>query len=257
MCLILFSWDNHPVYKLILAANRDEFYIRPTLPLHEWDQNSDIIAGKDMTGGGTWMGISKNNRFAALTNYRDPTRVIDNPPSRGDLTLDFLNENPQPRDYFISKKNALQQYNGFNLLTGSLNTMSYFNNIERQYKQITAGTYGLSNAVLDTPWPKVKKAKAAFSEILAARDPKSEDLFGILKDKTLANDSELPQTGVPYEWEKAISAIFIEKNGYGTCCSTIITVTHEGQGEIRELSYPVGDRTPSEKIISFDWSEFK
>lgn len=257
MCLILFSWDNHPKYKLILAANRDEFYDRPTDTIHSWSENENIIAGKDLTGGGTWMGIHNHNKFTALTNHRNPARVIKNPPSRGDLTLDFLSSDVKEFDYYQDKKDFLEQYNGFNLLVGSFQEMGYFNNVDGQYTALSSGIYGLSNAVLDTPWPKLAKAKTAFTRVTKNENPSIEEMYQILQDKTLAADEDLPQTGIPYEWEKAISAIYIEKENYGTCCSTILTVTHEGEGEIHELSYPVGNRKSEEKIIDFDWSPFK
>ncbi|MEL6557289.1 MAG: NRDE family protein [Bacteroidota bacterium] len=257
MCLILFSWDNHPQYKLILAANRDEFYERPTDPIHSWQENSNIIAGKDLTGGGTWMGVSKQNKFAAITNHRNPTRILQDAPSRGDLTLDFLKDTVSEENYYTEKSRTLDQYNGFNLLVGSFNKMSYFNNVDGNYQELKKGIYGLSNAVLDTPWPKLSKAKNAFAKVVDDANPAVDDFYKILQDKTLADDAELPQTGVPYEWEKAISAVYIEKENYGTCCSTVVTVTHDGAGKIHELSYPVGNRKAEEKIIDFDWSSFK
>jgi len=256
MCLILFSWNNHPKYKLILAANRDEFYERPTVALHKWQDNA-IIAGKDLTGGGTWMGVNTQNRFTALTNHRNPARVLKDPPSRGDLTLDFLKGEMDEATYYAEKKEVLEHYNGFNLLVGSMNAMGYFNNIDNKYTALSAGVYGLSNAVLDTPWPKLAKAKKAFSRLVATDEPDKEELYRVLQDKALAPDDQLPATGVPYEWEKAISAIYIEKEGYGTCCSTLLTVTHEGKGQMHELSYPVGNRQLEEKIFDFDWSHFK
>lgn len=257
MCLILFSWDNHPQYKLILAANRDEFYDRPTDPLQAWQENSDILAGKDLTGGGTWMGVNKQNKFSALTNHRNPARILQDAPSRGDLTLDFLQRSVSEESYYEAKSKKLDQYNGFNLLVGSFNKMCYFNNVDENYQELTKGIYGLSNAVLDTPWPKLTKAKNAFTELVADANPAVEQFYDILQDKALADDEELPQTGVPYEWEKAISAVFIEKENYGTCCSTVVTVTHEGRGKIHELSYPVGNRKAEEKVIDFNWSSFK
>mgnify|MGYP001799504137 CR=1 FL=1 len=258
MCLILFSWDNHPKYKLILAANRDEFYKRPTDSLSRWEENQGVLAGRDLTGGGTWMGIHDHNRFTALTNHRDPSRLLTDAPSRGDLTTDFLLSEQAPSEYFASREAALDQYNGFNLLVGDFHQMGYFNNVNNEFQLLPSGTYGLSNAVLDTPWPKLQKAKAAFEQVVAQSDnPDLAALYGVMQDRALAADDELPQTGVPYEWEKAISAIFIETATYGTCCSTVLTITHEGEGVIRELSYPVGNRTASEKVIEFDWSAFK
>lgn len=257
MCLILFSWDNHPKYKLILAANRDEFYERPTDKLNKWRDYTGVLAGRDLTCGGTWMGIHEKNRFTALTNYRDPTRILKDAPSRGDLTTDFLVSNDSPSGYFSEKESKLNQYNGFNLLVGDFNQLGYFNNVDNQYQKLSPGTYGLSNALLNTPWPKLQKAKNAFEQVVSAESPDVHQLYKIMQDSTLADDDALPETGVPYEWEKAISAIFIETETYGTCCSTVLTVTHKGHGEIREWSYPVGNRKEAEVVMQFDWSAFK
>jgi len=135
--------------------------------------------------------------------------------------------------------------------------MAYFNNIDGKYQELSPGTYGLSNALLDTNWPKLSKSKHAFETLVESTEIDTERLYQILQDKTFAPDDLLPKTGVPYEWEKAISAIYIEKGNYGTCCSTVVTVTHEGEGKIHELSYPVGNRKAEEKVIDFDWSSFK
>lgn len=257
MCLILFSWDNHPKYKLILAANRDEFYKRPTDGLHQWENDPGLLAGKDLTGGGTWMGIHRDNKFTAITNHRNPNRVLQNAPSRGDLTLDFLKGKESESDYFQGKKDSLDDFNGFNLLVGSFNQLGYFNNVDNQYRELGAGIYGLSNAVLDTPWPKLSNAKNSFSELVKNEQLDPNEFFDMLQNKQLASDEELPQTGVSYEWEKAVSAICIDTPDYGTCCSTFITVTHEGEGEIMEKSYPVGNREAEIRRIQFDWSKYK
>lgn len=257
MCLILFSWDNHPKYKLILAANRDEFYKRPTNGLHQWANDPNILAGKDLTGGGTWMGINRENRFSAITNHRNPNRVLENAPSRGDLTMDFLVGKESEKKYFDEKKETLDDYNGFNLLVGSLDKMGYFNNVNNEYQELSGGIYGLSNATLNTQWPKLIKAKSDFTALVKNEELNENDFFQILQNKSLASDDELPKTGVPYDWEKAISAICIETPTYGTCCSTFIIVTHEGKGEIMEYSFPVGGRKEEIKKIPFDWSSYK
>jgi len=254
MCLILFSWDNHPKYKLILAANRDEFYERPTSTLNQWEETPSILAGKDLTGGGTWMGVNQDNKWTAITNHRNPKRVLQNAPSRGDLTMDFLVGRDDEKSYYTNKKSSLEAYNGFNLLVGSFQKLAYFNNVDKEYQELESGIYGLSNAVLDTPWPKLSKAKERFSEIIGKPTFQKEEFLTVLQDKELADDEALPQTGVSYEWEKAVSAICIDTPKYGTCCSTIITLTHEGQGEITEVSYPVGSRKKEHKTLSFDWS---
>ena len=258
MCLVLFSWNDHPKYKLILAANRDEFYNRPTKALTHWTDHENIIAGRDLTGGGTWMGLHQANRFTALTNHRDPSRILNDAPSRGDLTTDFLLSGKSPEAYFHAKAATMTQYNGFNLLVCDFHQMGYFNNVNNDFQLLADGTYGLSNAVLDTPWPKLEKAKSAFGKVVnSSESPDVQSLYDIMQDRSLAHDDELPQTGVPYEWEKAISAIFIEKGNYGTCCTTLVFITYEGKGEVRELSYPVGNRTAAEKVIEFEWSSFK
>ncbi len=254
MCLILFSWDEHPKYKLIVAANRDEFYERPSDPLNVWPDHEHVIAGRDRTAGGTWLGISENGKFTALTNYRDPQNINPNAPSRGDLTKNFLIEEHTPQSYFNTLHPTLGEFNGFNLLLGSSKDgLGYFNSEAKAFIKLSSGIYGLSNAFLDTPWPKVEKAKQHFSEIIKSKEPEKSQLLDFLQDEELAPDEKLPSTGVPYEWEKQLSAMYIQTEKYGTCCSTVLLIDYQGRGTIIERTYPVGSRSKGEKKFEFKW----
>lgn len=231
MCLIFLAIDAHPDYPLIVAANRDEFFNRPTAPLHQWE-NSPVIAGKDLSAGGTWMGATTDGRFAALTNYRNPGNHIDNPISRGNLVREFLETQEHPLDYLKSLQSNANRYLGFNLLVGATNEIWYFSNTNNtEPTKLNKGIYGLSNHLLDTPWPKVKKGKQIFQSIITehthapAEIDLTQELQRLLEDKTQAEDNELPNTGLSTEIEKALSARFIQAPttmGYGTRCSTLL-----------------------------------
>ncbi len=236
MCLIVFSYDQHPKYKLILAANRDEFYERPTTAMHYWDEHPDLLAGKDLKAGGTWLGLHKAGRFAALTNYRDLTIKKEDPPSRGHLVKDFLLKEEEPERYLQKLNSDAKRYEGFNLLTMGAEGLYHFSNQTNEIQPVKPGIHGLSNALLNTPWPKVQKAQQRFSETL--QDSFSEEkLFSFLTDTEKAKDEQLPSTGIPFEWEKAISSIFIKTEGYGTRSSTVLTLTYDGEVNIIERRY--------------------
>lgn len=168
MCLITFSYKNHPFYKLIVAANRDEFYQRPTRAAQFWtdEQLPDILAGKDLKANGTWMGVSKTGRWGALTNYRDPSNINENAPSRGDLVLDYLKSDSNERAYLKEIKDNGKKYNGFNLLIGGKDSLYHFSNETNSIKEIEPGIHGVSNALLDTNWPKLDHAKKNWKELL-------------------------------------------------------------------------------------------
>lgn len=223
MCTIIFSWKKHEHYDLILASNRDEFYARPTKPAHFWDDEESIFAGRDLTAGGTWIGTNKNNRFAALTNYRDLDKINSNAPSRGQLTSDYILGSLSPKEYLNQIKANNKTYNPFNLLIGDGDELWYYNNIDQSIKQLKPGIYGLSNGLLDTPWPKVVNGKKVFAKVFNENVIDIKAVFSLLENKELAPDEQLPKTGVPYEKEKSLSALYIElDNIYGTRSSTII-----------------------------------
>lgn len=241
MCLILFAYKAHPRYKLILAANRDEFYSRPTAPAAFWQDAPKILAGRDLTADGTWLGITKTGRFAAVTNYRDP-KAPAGTKSRGDVPKDFLMGNDSPENYLLKIEKAKSEYSGFNLLTGDFgagrNKLFYFSNHGAKPKKITRGIYGLSNALLDTNWHKVETGKAKFTKILQTSDEiHTEQLFEILADRLFAADDKLPKTGIGIERERVLSPAFIATENYGTRLSTILLIDEAGEISFSEKTF--------------------
>lgn len=239
MCLITFSYKVHPAYKLIVAANRDEFYQRPTRKAQFWEEEQlpDVLAGKDLKANGTWMGVSKTGKWGALTNFRDPSNIKDNAPTRGDLVLDFLKSDISEQEYLQEVQKKAEEYNGFNLLIGDKDSVFHFSNENNLITEIKPGIHGVSNALLDTPWPKLDHAKKALTDVTSKEAFSKEDLFTILKNSETAPDDKLPSTGIPYEWEKAVSSIFIKTDNYGTLCSTLLLVDYEGNAEFIERRY--------------------
>tara|TARA_R110001599_G_scaffold150929_3_gene335381 strand:+ start:88822 stop:89595 length:774 start_codon:yes stop_codon:yes gene_type:complete len=239
MCLIAFSYKTHPRYKLIVAANRDEFYQRPTRKAQFWVKEGlpNILAGKDLKANGTWMGISETGKWGALTNYRDPSNIKDNAPTRGDLVLDFLKSGVNEQEYLQEIQTKAEEYNGFNLLIGNKDSVFHFSNENNLITEVKPGIHGVSNALLDTPWPKLDHAKKELKEVTSKEDFSKEDLFNILTNSETAPDDKLPSTGIPYEWEKAVSSIFIKTDNYGTLCSTLLLVDYEGNAEFTERRY--------------------
>jgi uncharacterized protein with NRDE domain len=220
MCLIALAWQAHPDYPLLVAANRDEFYARPTAPARFWSDAPDLLAGRDLREGGTWMGITRQGRFAALTNVRDPAAATGRL-SRGLLVADFLRSNTAPLDYLEQVAAQRNDYGGFNLLVGDRRQLAWYNNREGEPLLLQPGVHGLSNKRLDTPWPKVRKLKAGFSTHLGD-EPDPEALLQLLADETLAPDAELPDTGIGLPLERLLSACFIRSPQYGTRASTLL-----------------------------------
>ncbi|MCK4768233.1 MAG: NRDE family protein [Desulfobacula sp.] len=236
MCLILFGYKISRKYPLILAANRDEFYARPTAPMHFWKDTPTILAGKDLEQGGTWFGVHKNGRFAALTNYRNPAAIKQNAPSRGEIIIDFLESKKPSETYFNAFKKKADLYNGFNLIFGSKEELFWFSNLKNTIEKISPGIHGLSNRFLDTPWPKVASGKKALKKIISDVIT-SESLFSILADQSVPEDPLLPDTGVGLEWERILSPLFIQGDIYGTRSSTVMLMDKDGHIEITERTY--------------------
>jgi uncharacterized protein with NRDE domain len=237
MCVIFLAFDRHPEYPLILLANRDEFYDRPANPAAYWQDFPNIFAGRDLVGGGTWLGVTKQGRFAAVTNYRDP-KAPAGTVSRGNLVADFLKTNEPGAEYLKNIQAVAARFSGFNLFAGEINAgkkeLFYYSNRGEEIKKLNPGIYGLSNHLLDTPWPKVEKGKARFAGLLKDAEISREGLFELLSDETLAADGDLPHTGIPYAAEKALSAIFIKTPGYGTRCATVLTIDRNFAFELEE-----------------------
>jgi uncharacterized protein with NRDE domain len=224
MCLILLAWQAHPSHSLVLAANRDEFFARPTAAADFWIDAPDLLAGRDLSAGGTWMGITRQGRFAALTNFREPERHRPEAPSRGQLVSDFLAGSMTAAAYLDELSHRSDTYNGFNLLCGNLadELWHFSNRIEGgQPHRLAPGIYGLSNHLLDTPWPKVAQGKSKLANALAAL-PVDRPLFDLLRDPTIHDDDLLPRTGLSLEWERVLSAAFVRMPDYGTRSSTLL-----------------------------------
>lgn len=227
MCLILFAYQVHPAYPLIMAANRDEFYDRATAPATFWEDEPHVLAGRDLEKSGTWMGVTRTGRFAAITNYRAPDQNRSDVKSRGFLVSDYLIGADNPRAYLEKVQQVRECYNGFNLLVGDTESLYYYSPILDEIKKVPPGIHGLSNAVLDTPWPKVRKGSEQLEQALCHKTIDESLLLSILSDSEEAPEEELPETGVGKEWEKLLSPLFIQSDIYGTRSSTILTINHD------------------------------
>lgn len=237
MCFLVLAYKQHPRYRLVLATNRDEFYARPTAPAAYWTDAPSVLAGRDLQGGGTWMGVTRAGRFAALTNYREPGVTIPDAPTRGALVADYLTGAHNPRTYLEDARQRADRYHGFNLLVGDTEGLYYFGNRASEIRMLDPGFYGLSNHLLDTPWPKITRGKAALAAALDADTLDSERLFQFLVDGRSAPDEDLPDTGVGLTWERVLSSIFIESPTYGTRVSTIVLVDQGGHATFIERTY--------------------
>jgi len=270
MCLILVAWQSHPDYALVVAGNRDEFYVRPAAAAHWWQDAPEVLGGRDLAevigDAGTWMGIAGGNvqhgqhaqpgqqglegaRFAALTNYRAPSEKRTDARSRGELVAHFLRGDQSPHDYLHDLASDHGAYNGFNLLASDLHDLWWYSNRSKSRKpqRLKPGLYGLSNALLDTPWPKVRSRVGAMCEVLAADrgqvGSNVEPYLQLLADERQAPDWELPSTGVAPEWEKLLSSAFIRSPNYGTRASTVLRVRHDGRFDYVERSFDADGQT--------------
>lgn len=237
MCLIVFAWQVVPGMPLVAAANRDEFYERPTEPAGWWQDHPEVYAGRDLRGGGTWMGVTRDGRFAAITNVRAPAEQRAGAPSRGMLVADYLTGDGSAREYLAGIEARAEAYNGFNLVLGDRETLLWFSNRgkhdPRNGQPLARGIYGLSNDLLDAPWPKVVRTKAQFSSLLCQGAP-NDAYFEMLSDTAQARDCRLPATGVSLELERTLSAVCIESPGYGTRSSTLVQLYTDGAPALRE-----------------------
>lgn len=254
MCLILFSYHAHPEYPVIIAANRDEFYDRRTAPAAYWEEDPDLLAGKDLQGGGTWLGISKKGRIAMITNYREPGSFKPDAPTRGKLVSEFLSGKKIAMNYLEQLKPGAPSYNGFNLILGDDSGFYYFSNRSEEIKQFPHGVFGLSNHLLDTPWPKIEKSKSKLLKALEKPHVNENELFAILSDTTQAENSQLPDTGVGFELEKMLSPVFIKSPKYGTRCSTVILIDKNSKVSFVEKTYAPADDQWTEHRFELGWN---
>jgi uncharacterized protein with NRDE domain len=246
MCLILLALHSHPAYPLVFLANRDEFYERPSRPAAFWGDAPHVLAGRDLLAGGTWFGVTTTGRIAAVTNYRDPTRIQAGVRSRGELVSGFLTGQDVPADYLERVSRRGDAYNGFNLLVGTPRELYWYSNRGAGPRPLEPGIHGLSNHLLDTPWHKVRHGKKALREILSNDpDPAIHAFLALLADRSTPDDAELPETGVGPEWERILAPVFITSPTYGTRSSMVLLVDQSGTVTFVEKTFNGNPAHPS------------
>ena len=241
MCLLLIGWKSHPRYRLVLAGNRDEFHDRAAAPLNWWQDDPRILGGRDLKAGGTWLGVARSGRFGVVTNYRDLQAPVEGAPSRGNLVPRFLTGATSPKEFLDDLRGAAMRYSGFNLLVGGSRALYYFSN--RGPKAPTAlapGIYGLSNHLLNTPWPKLTRTRDRFTVQMNEAEISPDALFAILGDREMATADNLPSTGLPADWERVVSSPFIVNERYGTRCSSVLLVERNGRTILHERRFDAG-----------------
>ena len=238
MCLLILAYQCRDDYPLIIAANRDEFFERPTRALDFWPEHSGILAGRDLRGGGTWMGLHRSGRLAAITNFREPERFRPEAPSRGHLVRDFIGGRSEAGPYLEALRLDGRHYNGFNLVAGRMASLGYYGNRGETPRPIGAGIHGLSNHLLNTPWPKIERAKHAMAAIVARKErPDPEALLALLQDRHQPPDEDLPATGIGLEWERLLAPVFIQSPAYGTRCSSVLLMAADGRTRFIERTF--------------------
>lgn len=257
MCLIALAWRADARYPLVVAANRDEFHARQTAPAAFWPQQPEILAGRDLKEGGTWMGVTTNGRFAAVTNRRSPDSVKADAPSRGSLVAGFLRSSAMPAGYLVALAPQAMSYSGFNLLALAEGELGYFGNAPEQTPRTLApGLYALSNGTLDSDWPKMRRVRERLAELLAANLPETTlmaELFVMLADREPA-EAGLPNTGLGPELERLLSAPFVCSPTYGTRSSTVVLVDDSGYGRFSERRFTPAGTPQGDVTLDFKWA---
>lgn len=259
MCLVCFSYSAKPPYRLLLAANRDEFFARPSQPIHIHDTEVAIIAGKDLRAGGTWLGVNQRGKMAAITNYRDPARNLPFAPSRGELVDHYLKSEASAAEFCAQLSEKAHLYNGFNLILLDEQSCLYFSSVKNEWRYLQSGVYALSNNLLDVPWPKVKRIKELFVHVLETQpfDTSYNALFSILADKEQPDDRDLPDTGVGLDWERLLGTVFISGKQYGTRSSSVMSISDTGEIVFIEktFSHPLDNSKFSQVSLSMKITE--
>jgi uncharacterized protein with NRDE domain len=255
MCLMTFNWLNHPEYKLILVANRDEFFDRPSAPIQYWE--SGFYAGKDLRGGGTWMGIHPDGKFAAITNYRDIKNIKEGATTRGNLVKDFLEGNDDPYTYLERIKEGMNEYDGFNLIVSQDDQMFYLSNYGKDIIEISPGMHSLSNILINSEWPKEKMAFQQLEDKINSSQLDPDDLLRLLKSEEILPDHLLPNTGATLAQERALSAQFVRlADYYGTVNTTAVLWSHDGKVVLKERSYFYKEEA-EDNLILFNMNSVK
>lgn len=240
MCLLFISFKLTPGYRLVLAANRDEFRHRPTVPLDYIDDEKTILAGRDLQGGGTWLGLSRKGKIAAITNFRKGGILRNDAPSRGKIIDSYLRSGDTAEEFLAALQKKGSEYNGFNLILGDMDSLFYYTNqeVEKNPVALKPGFYGLCNHFLDSPWPKLVRGKKLLRPVMVESEKiEPTTLFSLLTDSWHPEDNSLPETGVGLEWERLLGSIFIDGEFYGTRSSAVITISENGEAIFCEKTY--------------------
>lgn len=249
MCLLVIAYKCRADYPLVIAANRDEFFDRPALPLGYWPDHGDILAGRDLRESGTWMGLHISGRLAAITNFREPERYRPDAPSRGHLVRDFLSGRRTADQYLAQLSTRGQHYNGFNLVAGGPEALYYYANRGPDPFAIEPGIHGLSNHLMDTPWPKVERARKALAAIMRQkRRPDPEALMALLQDRYRPPDDDLPDTGIGLEGERLLAPAFIQSPAYGTRCASVLRFAADGRTLFMERTFEPDGRSQTRQF---------
>lgn len=252
MCLLVAAFDTHPDYRLVLVGQRDEFHARPAAALDWWPDAPGVLAGRDLEAGGTWLGAGRDGRLAVVTNYRAPDALRPGSPSRGRLVPEFLGSRASSEEYCQSLAGRAGELSGFNLLTFDGDGLAYCaNRPAATASRLGPGLYGLSNAALDTPWPKLLRVRERVQALLANRRFRSAELFAAVTDRRAAADEDLPDTGIPLEWERLLSAPFIVSPDYGTRCTTVVLVGRDGRMQLEERRHAPDGGITGRTVVVF------
>jgi uncharacterized protein with NRDE domain len=254
MCLIVVAWKSHPRYRLVVAANRDEFHERPAAPLGWWSEDARVLAGRDLQAGGAWLGVSRSGRFGAVTNFRELERApAPDAPTRGRLVPDFLAADGAPEDFVAATSAAADRYAGFNLLLSSPGSLHYWSNrVAGPARALAPGIYGLGNHLLDSPWPKLVRVRAGFAGVIEAGEADVAAIFDLLADRDPAPGEAMPSAGLPPDLETALSSPFVLHERYGTRCSTVVLVAHDGHTTVAERRFDPSGALTGATRLEFD-----
>ncbi len=249
MCLVVFAWKVHPEYRLILAANRDEFHARPSQKMHWWPDQPDIVAGRDLLAGGTWLAAAKGGHFSTVTNYRDPDSPRGKRKSRGELVSNFVGGNATPGQFNAAIEG--DRYAGFSLLTADSNELCYVSNRGDKPSGLASGVYGLSNASLDTPWPKLVRTRDGLSDLVSNAAVNESELLRLMEDRQTATAAEVGNDSLPFELARALSAPFIQTSDYGTRCTSTLLWGYDEKISLSEKRFDANGKPSGESRFSF------
>jgi uncharacterized protein with NRDE domain len=257
VCLLVLAWAAHPRYQLVVAANRDEYHERPAAPLAKWPEPPGILAGRDLRAAGTWLGLDPARRFGVVTNFRELQSPRPAAPSRGGLIPGYLSGSHGARQFFAQLEPAASEYSGFNLLLTDAASLWYGSNRAAAFaRELPPGVYGLSNELLDTPWPKLSRVKARFREWLADPAGTACGLFALLADRTQAVDAPQQAGGLPREWQRILSAPFVVNPAYGTRCSTVVLLEPGGELILAERRFDSAGEPSGESEFRLNAAEW-